>query len=113
VGDTRLSGTVTMPEGWGAILRDLDKLEKWARVNLRRFSKAKGRVLHLGQHRPGDAGMESSPVEKDLEVLGGEKLDMSHQCVLVAQKANRALGCIPSSMGTGRGRGFCPSAPLC
>ena len=29
------------------------------------------------------------------------------------QKASRALGCTPSRVGTGRGRGFCPSAPLC
>ena len=48
-----------------------------------------------------------------LGVLGGEKLAMTWQCVLAAPKANNPLGCIPSSVGTGQGGRFCPSAPLC
>ena len=56
--------------------------------------------------------MENSPEEKDFKVVVDEKLDMTRQCVLAAPKANRALGCIPSSVGTGRRRAFCPSAPL-
>ncbi|GAB0205847.1 mitochondrial enolase superfamily member 1 [Grus japonensis] len=69
--DTKLCGVVDMLEGRDAIQRDLDRLE-----------------------RLGSEWIESSPEEKDLGVLTDEKLNMSRQCVLAAQKANRVLGCI-------------------
>ncbi|PKU34646.1 hypothetical protein llap_15051 [Limosa lapponica baueri] len=42
-------------------------------VNLLRFNKAKCKVLHLDQYRLRDEGTQSSPAEKDLEVLVDEQ----------------------------------------
>jgi len=50
--NTKLYGVVHMLEARDAIQRDLDRLERWAFVNLMKFNKAKCKVLHLGRGNP-------------------------------------------------------------
>jgi len=104
--DTKLGGVADTPEGCAAIQHDLDRLESWAERNLMKFHKGKCRVLHLGRNSPmhlyrfrADL-LESRSAERDLGVLVNDKLTMSQQCALLAEKANGILGCIRRSVAS-------------
>jgi len=81
-------------------------LTGWSSGNIMKLNKAKCKVLHMGwgnpkhKHRLGREWTESSPEEKDFRVVVHEKLNMTRQYALTAQKANCILGCIKRSMAS-------------
>lgn len=80
--DTKQWDTADTPEGQNAIERDLDRLQQWAQVNLTRFNKSKGKVLHLGRGNPhyqymlGNVRMKPQPCWKGPGYIGGWQLYM-------------------------------------
>ncbi|KAK4826298.1 hypothetical protein QYF61_007145 [Mycteria americana] len=100
VDDTDLSGVVDTLEGRDAVQRDLDRLEEWAPCEPHEVQQGQVQGPAPGSGQLGDEWIERSPAEKDLGVLVDEKLNMSRQRALAAQKANRILGCIKRSVAS-------------
>ena len=83
--NTKLAGSVNLPEGSEALQRDLDRLDSWAEAGGMKFNKTKCQILHFGHsnarqhHKFGQSGQKT--VKKNLEALVDTWLNMSQYCV--------------------------------
>lgn len=91
--DTKLGGAAI--EGANAIQRNLGRFEKWTSSREVQYGQVQGAVPGLGQpsgsEQTGGSMVWEQPHGEGLGDTGGDKLDMSWQRALTAQKANFVL----------------------
>lgn len=94
---TKPGGVADTLGGCAAIQHVLDRLGSWMEMNLVRFSKGKGRVLHLGRNKHMQFG--DLPTGEELCRDGPgfpfrEQVGHGQHCALVSKKASGVLGYI-------------------
>ncbi|KAJ7401533.1 hypothetical protein BTVI_95009 [Pitangus sulphuratus] len=81
------------------------QLERWACVNLMKFNKAKGKVVHISRGNPkhryrlGGEWIESNP-EEDSGMFVNKKLRIFQEHALATQKVNCIWGSFKRSMAS-------------
>ncbi|GAB0203577.1 mitochondrial enolase superfamily member 1 [Grus japonensis] len=101
--NTKLCRSTDLLEGRKALQRDLDRLDRWAKVNWMRFNKAQHWVLHLGHNNTsglGKSGWKAAWWKRTWGWLVDSWLSMSQQCAQVAKVANSILACIRTSVAS-------------
>jgi len=109
--DQLLEVAQSLQEGRAATQRDVRRLENWAIRSHMKFNRSRCRSctwtgVALCTAQPGANWLGNSSAENALELLV-DKLTMSQQCVLAAEKADKLLGCIRKSLAS-----RCDPSPL-
>ena len=88
--DTMLRINFDLPDGKKALQGELDRLDRWAKVNCMSLNRIMCWVLRFGHNHPrqpyrlGEERLESCLMKRDLCVWMDSRLNTSHQCAQVS-----------------------------